>query len=65
MDINDWRSLFTVLAFAIFVAIVVWAYSSRRKQAFEEAARLPLDDDEPGIGGGGGAGRSSGKLQGK
>lgn len=64
MDINDWRSLFTVLAFAIFIAIVGWAYSGRRKQAFEEAARLALDDDEPGVGGGG-ASQSSGKLQGK
>jgi cytochrome c oxidase cbb3-type subunit 4 len=29
----------------IFAGIVWWAYSSRYKQAFEEAARLPLDDD--------------------
>jgi cytochrome c oxidase cbb3-type subunit 4 len=46
MDINDWRSLFTVMTFAIFVAIVWWAYSGHRKQAYEEAARLPLDDDD-------------------
>ena len=45
MDINDLRSLFTVLAFAAFLGIVWWAYSDRRKQAYEEAARLPLDDD--------------------
>lgn len=52
MDINDWRSLFTVVTFAIFVAIVWWAYSGHRKQAYEEAARLPLDDDQPTIPGG-------------
>jgi cytochrome c oxidase cbb3-type subunit 4 len=45
MDINDLRSLFTVLAFVAFVGIVWWAYSDRRKVAYEEAARLPLDDD--------------------
>jgi len=47
MDINDLRSLFTVLLFGAFIGIVAWAYSSKRKQAFDEAARLPLDDDAP------------------
>jgi cytochrome c oxidase cbb3-type subunit 4 len=47
MDINDLRSLFTVLTFAMFVGIVWWTYSGRRKQAFEEAALLPFSDDEP------------------
>jgi len=47
MDINDLRSLFTVVAFAMFVGIVWWTYSGRRKQAFEEAALLPFTDDEP------------------
>ena len=47
MDINDIRSAYTVLAFSIFVGIVLWAYSGKRKQAFDEAALLPLDDDEP------------------
>ena len=49
MDINDLRSLFTVLAFIAFVGIVWWAYSDRRKQAYDEAAMLPLDDDSPFI----------------
>ena len=47
MDINDLRSLFTVLAFVCFVGIVGWAFSSRRKQSYEEAANLPLEDDPP------------------
>lgn len=45
MDINDLRSLFTVVTVLMFVAIVWWAYSSRRTQAFEEAAMLPLSDE--------------------
>jgi cytochrome c oxidase cbb3-type subunit IV len=45
MDINDLRSITTVMMLVIFAGIVWWAYSSRYKQAFEEAARLPLDDD--------------------
>jgi cbb3-type cytochrome oxidase subunit 3 len=31
--------------FAVFMGIVFWAWSGRRKSDFEAAARLPLDDD--------------------
>lgn len=47
MDINDLRALFTVVTFVLFIAIVLWAYSGKRKQAFEEAALLPFTDEEP------------------
>ncbi len=46
MDINDFRSLITVVAFVCFVAICVWAYSNGSKAGFDEAARLPLTDDD-------------------
>ncbi len=46
MDINDLRSLGTVLAFLAFIGIVAWAWSGKRKQSYEEAARLPLEDDD-------------------
>ncbi len=45
MDVNDLRALTTVLSFAVFVGILMWAFSKRNKQDFEEAARLPLDLD--------------------
>jgi cytochrome c oxidase cbb3-type subunit 4 len=37
----------TVMAFVAFIGIVAWAFSSRRRQAFEEAANAPfaLPDD--------------------
>ena len=47
MDIDDLRSLFTLVSFATFIAIVWWAYHGRRKQAFDEAAMLPFTPDEP------------------
>ena len=47
MDINDLPSIITVLAFLAFMGIVWWAYSDRRKQTYDEAARLPLDHDSP------------------
>ena len=29
----------------IFIAIVVWAWSGKRKRSFDEAARMPLEED--------------------
>ena len=49
MDINDLRSILTVLAFLCFLGIAAWAYSSKAKKGFDEAAQLPFaDDDMPG-----------------
>jgi cytochrome c oxidase cbb3-type subunit 4 len=48
VDINTLRTLVTVLAFASFVGIVIWAYSGRARRGFEEAARLPFEEDEGG-----------------
>ena len=45
-------SAWTVVAAVIFTGITVWAFSGARREEFEEAARLPLDDsDEDGPGG--------------
>ncbi|HXX86344.1 MAG TPA: cbb3-type cytochrome c oxidase subunit 3 [Casimicrobiaceae bacterium] len=43
-------SVLTVISFVLFIGIVLWAYSSHRKKAFEAAANAPfaLDDDAPG-----------------
>ena len=38
-------SVWTVVVFLVFIGIVVWAWSSKRQQRFDEAARLPLEDD--------------------
>jgi cytochrome c oxidase cbb3-type subunit 4 len=40
------HSIFTVFLFVLFIGIVVWAYSKKRKQDFDEAARLPFVDEE-------------------
>ncbi|QIT54970.1 cbb3-type cytochrome c oxidase subunit 3 [Aquisalimonas sp. 2447] len=47
MDINTVRGLLTLILLILFIGIVFWAFSSRRKKDFEEAARLPLEDEEP------------------
>lgn len=35
----------TVLVMITFIVIVAWAWSGKRKEDFEEAANLPLDDN--------------------
>lgn len=44
--LNDFRAVMTVVSFVTFLGIVFWAYSGRRKRAFEEAANLPFDHDD-------------------
>ena len=44
MDINTLRELATVISFATFIGIVLWAYGSRQKGRFDDAARIPFDD---------------------
>jgi cytochrome c oxidase cbb3-type subunit 4 len=45
--VNAFRSLVTVTLFILFLVIVAWAYSSRNRGAFDEAAALPFQDDAP------------------
>jgi cytochrome c oxidase cbb3-type subunit 4 len=42
MDVNDLRVVISVLAFVVFIGIVVWACSRKRKGDFDEAAMLPF-----------------------
>jgi len=45
MDIGTFRGLISAVLMVLFIALVFWAYSRRRHEDFEAAARLPLDDD--------------------
>ncbi|MBL4712146.1 MAG: cbb3-type cytochrome c oxidase subunit 3 [Gammaproteobacteria bacterium] len=40
------QSAWTVFAFVFFIAVVIWAWSGKRKGNFDKAARMALDDDE-------------------
>jgi cytochrome c oxidase cbb3-type subunit 4 len=44
--VSDMRSVVTLISMATFIGIVLWAYSAKRKDDFEEAARLPFADEE-------------------
>jgi cytochrome c oxidase cbb3-type subunit 4 len=41
------RGIGTVLALVAFSGICLWAYSGKRKPAFDAAANLPFADDQP------------------
>lgn len=46
MDINTFRGIGTIFALVAFIGICAWAYSSRRKKDFDDAANLPFADEE-------------------
>lgn len=47
MDINVFRGIVTGVLLVLFLWLIAWAWSSRRKEKFEAAARLPLEDKDP------------------
>lgn len=46
MDINDLRSIMTVVSLLTFLGIVWWAYRRGSQAGFEEAANLPFAEDD-------------------
>jgi len=46
MDINTLRGLSTILVMIVFLGICLWAYSSSKKEDFDDAANLPFQDED-------------------
>ncbi|MBZ0171644.1 MAG: cbb3-type cytochrome c oxidase subunit 3 [Phycisphaerales bacterium] len=46
MDFGLIQGIWTIVVLVVFAAIVLWAWSGRRKREFDAAARIPLDDDD-------------------
>jgi cytochrome c oxidase cbb3-type subunit IV len=46
MSVSFVQSVWTVMAMAVFIGIVIWAYSSHRKCDFDQAGRIAMDDDD-------------------
>jgi len=47
MDMGELRGLVTAALLILFLALVFWAWSRKRKDTFDRAARMPLEDDPP------------------
>ena len=45
MDVTILRIAATLASFATFLAIAWWAYSRRNRARFDEAARIPFQQD--------------------
>lgn len=45
MDITAMRIAATLVSFAAFVSIAAWAYARRNRDRFDEAARIPFEQD--------------------
>ena len=45
MDINTLRIAATLLSFGTFLGIAVWAYARGNRGRFEEAGRIPFEQD--------------------
>lgn len=45
MDITTMRVGVTLLSFAMFIGIWVWAYARKNQARFDEAAQLPFLQD--------------------
>ena len=46
MNIGILQGIGTVLAMVAFIGVCIWAWSSKNKQRFDEAAQLPFMDDD-------------------
>jgi len=45
IDYSTFSSAMTVVMLVVFLGIVAWAYSAKRRAQFDEAARVPFEDD--------------------
>ncbi|MBA4178426.1 MAG: CcoQ/FixQ family Cbb3-type cytochrome c oxidase assembly chaperone [Leptothrix sp. (in: Bacteria)] len=49
MDVNDLRSAVTVALFLLFLALVAYTWSRKRKAEYDEAAQLPFAGDNDAV----------------
>ena len=40
------QGIWTIIVLIVFVGIVAWAWSSKRKKDFDKAARIPFQDED-------------------
>lgn len=45
MSTGTLSGIVTAILIVLFLGVCAWAYSSRRKEQFSKAARIPLEED--------------------
>ena len=43
---TQFQIVWTIVVMIIFIGIVLWAWSGRRKESFNDAANIPLEEEE-------------------
>ena len=46
MDINIIRGVLTIILIIAFLGLVIWAWSSKRKDTFDKLSQMPLEEDD-------------------
>lgn len=46
MDSGTLSGIVTIVFIAVFIGIVWWAFSKRNRKDFEDASRLPFEEDD-------------------
>lgn len=46
MDLNTARGVIAALGLALFIGIVMWAWSRSSRARFDEASRLPFNEKD-------------------
>lgn len=46
MDLGTLSGIATIAMLTAFLCVCAWAYSAKRKDDFDAAARLPLDEEQ-------------------
>jgi len=46
MDYGTYRGILTLVILVLFIVIVVWAYSKRSKNRFDDAANAIFEDEK-------------------
>ena len=40
------QGIWTIIVMVVFVGIVIWAWSGKRKREFEDASNIPFNEEE-------------------
>jgi cytochrome c oxidase cbb3-type subunit IV len=40
------HGIWSLVILGLFLGIIAWVFSAKRKKSFDEAGRIPLDDDD-------------------
>jgi cytochrome c oxidase cbb3-type subunit 4 len=46
MNYGMLQGIWTIIVMVVFVGIVIWAWSGKRKREFEDASNIPFNEEE-------------------